>query len=141
MNTNKVLLAALVGGVVYFLLGWVVYGMLLMDTYKSFAGSATGVNKGDTDMVLWAIFVGNVIWALLFAVIFDRWAKISTLQAGAVAGAWMSFLFSLSFNLLSYGTTNIMTFTGVLVDPIVSAVMGAIVGGIIGWVLGYGKNG
>ncbi len=31
METNKILLGGLAGGVAFFLLGWVIYGILLMD--------------------------------------------------------------------------------------------------------------
>ncbi|MBK8193139.1 MAG: hypothetical protein IPK76_07995 [Lewinellaceae bacterium] len=77
MNT-KVLLAAFAGGVTTFLLGWLVYGIALKGFFDSNMGSATGVMRGEEDMQLWAIFAGNVAWALLLALLFSRWAGITT---------------------------------------------------------------
>lgn len=134
MNT-RVLLAALAGGIVAFLSGWIFYVALLGGFFEANAGSATGVMKDPPE--LWAIFIGSLAWALLYAMIFTKWAGISTLKAGAIAGAWISLLISISFDFTSFGSTNMMNFTATIVDPIVGAAMGALIGGTVGWVLGY----
>ncbi|MCB0528131.1 MAG: hypothetical protein KDC61_22140 [Saprospiraceae bacterium] len=139
MNT-KVLLAALAGAVAFFLLGWAFYGVALSEFFASNMGSATGVQRGENDMVFWALFLGNFFWALLIAIIFDRWASISTFRSGAMSGGMICLLMALGIDLIMYGTTNISNLTATLVDPIVSAIMGAISGGLIGWVLGYGRS-
>ena len=139
MNT-KVLLAALAGGVATFLLGWALYGVALKGFFDSNMGSATGVMRGDEDMQIWAIFVGNVAWSLLLALLYSRWAGITTFKAGATAGAWIGLLMALGYDMISFGTTNIGTLAASLVDPIVNAGLGAVGGGVVGWVLGYGKK-
>lgn len=139
MNT-KVLLAAVAGGVVTFLLGWLLYGIALKGFFDSNMGSATGVMRGEEDMQLWAVFVGNVAWSLLLALLYSRWAGITTFSSGAMSGAWISLLMALGIDLIMYGTTNMSTLAATLVDPIVSAVMGAAGGGVVGWVLGYGNK-
>lgn len=139
MNT-KVLLAALAGGIATFFLGWALYGMALKGFFESNVGSATGVMRGDDDMQIWAIFAGNVAWSLLLALLYSRWAGITTFMAGATAGAWIGFLMALGYDLISFGTTNMGTLTAALVDPVVNAVLGAVGGGVVGFVLGYGKR-
>lgn len=42
MNTSKILMAGIVTGIASFLLGWLFYGLLLMSTFESMAGTATG---------------------------------------------------------------------------------------------------
>ena len=137
MNT-KVLLAALAGGVAAFLLGWLVYGILLADTMKSLSVLVEGAEKNPPE--LWAIAVSNILWALFYAMVFTRWAGISTLKAGAMAGLWMSALIALSFDLGLFAMYNMWTMGGVVLDVVVSSVMGAVVGGVVGWVLGTGKG-
>lgn len=139
MNT-KVLLAALVGGVTSFLLGWVFYGLLLADFFAANAGTATGVMKDDTSMGWIPLIVGNLTTGLLFAMIYSRWAGITTFKTGAIGGAWVGLLMGLSYDMVALGTTNIMNTTAALVDPLVWAVMSAISGGMVGWALGYGKK-
>jgi len=139
MNT-KVLLAALAGAVVSFLTGWAIWGIALkgfFDTNTTEAGKE--VARGD-DMVMWAIFVGCLAWSLLMALIFSRWANITTFKTGAIAGAWIGFLVALGMDMFSYGSMNAWNLTAVLVDPILNAVQGALVGGVVGWALGYSNR-
>lgn len=139
MNT-KVLLAALAGAVASFLTGWLIWGIALKSFFEAnTTEAAKDVMRGE-NVVFWAIFVGCLAWSLLLALVFSRWAGISTFKAGAMAGAWMAFLIALGMDMFSYGGMDAYTLTVVLVDPILNAVQGAIVGGVVGWVLGYGRT-
>ncbi|HMR43038.1 MAG TPA: hypothetical protein PKC40_04355 [Saprospiraceae bacterium] len=134
---SKVLVAGIIGGIVAFLLGWLVYGILLMDFMAGQAGSATGVSKEMPDML--PLVLGNLFWGLAYAYIFGTWANIKTFSGGAMGGAIVGGLFAAAFDLIMLGTTNIMTPTGAIVDVIASIVMSAVVGGVIGWWLGRGS--
>lgn len=139
MNT-KVLLAALAGAVVTFLSGWVLYGMALksfFDANTTEAGAA--VMRGES-MVMWAIFVGCLAWSLLLAMLYSRWAGITTFKSGAMAGAWIMFLVALGADFFSYASMNVGTMNTTLVDPFINAVQGALAGGVIGWALGFGNK-
>lgn len=138
MNTNKILLAGLAGGVVFFLLGFLFYGVLLMKFFEANAGSATGVMKDPP--IWWALILGNIFWGLLLAVIFGRWANISTFMTGLKAGAVIGVLAALSWDLTMYATSNFSNLTGTLVDVVVATAMTAITGGVVGLVLGMGKS-
>lgn len=138
---SKVIIAAIIGGIVAFLLGWLLYGILLMDFMASNAGSATGVMKTDpqaSDFIF--VFLGNVGYALLLAYIFDQWANIRTMITGAKAGALIGLLIGLSYDFLNYGMTNLMNMTGVITDILLSAVMGGVTGAVVGWWLGRGAS-
>jgi hypothetical protein len=136
MDAKKRIMATIAGFIAYFLLGFLFYGVLLMDFYASHAGSATGVMRIDDDMVWWSLMAGNVVQAYLLVYIFGNWANITTFGGGLKAGAIIGFIISLGLGLNMYGTTNISDLTSTLVDPIVMAVMFGITGGVIGWVLG-----
>ncbi len=138
MDAKKFALGALVGGVVFFLLGWLLYGLLFMNYFEANVGSATGVNKESMNMI--ALFLGNLAMAALLTIIFLRWAGISTFMGGLKAGALIGLLVVLGFDLTMFGTTNIMTLNGMLMDVVVYTVMSAITGGVIGWLLGMGKK-
>ncbi len=129
-------MATLAGFVVYFMLGFILYGVLLMDFYSSHTGTATGVMRIDADMQWWALIAGNVVQAYLLVYIFGNWANITTFGGGLKAGAIIGFIMSLGISLNMYGTTNISDLTSTLVDPVVMSVMLGITGGVIGWVLG-----
>lgn len=138
MNTNRILVAGVVGGIVYFFLGWIIYGMLLMD-FMSSHGQGASYMRADGDMVWWALLLGNICGGLLLAMIFGRWGSISTWQTGAAAGAVIGLLMGASFDLTMYGTSTLMDMTGTVVDILVYGVMGAVGGAVVAWVLGYKK--
>lgn len=141
MNT-KVLLAALAGGVASFLLGWLVFGILLDPWYRSMmTPEAVAVQRPMEEMLMWAIVLSNLVYGLLLALIYNRWAGISTFKSGAIAGAVIGLLVALSYGLGFYAFMKTWTSPAILfVDPIASGVVGAIVGGVVGWVLGYGPR-
>lgn len=141
MNTNKILLAGLAGGAVYFFLGWLLYGMLLMSFFEAHQGAgAAGATRAETDMVWWAMILGNLAAGMVLAIIFGRWANISTVKTGAAAGAVIAGLVALSYDLMIYSTTTMSDLTGVLADVVVYAIMGAAAGAVVAWVLGYQKK-
>ena len=136
MTAKNRIMATLAGFVVYFMLGFLLYGVLLMDFYSANAGTATGVMRIDDDMQWWALIAGNVMMSYLLVYIFGTWANITTFGGGLKAGAIIGLIMSLGFSLNMYGTTNISNLTSSLVDPIVITVMMGFTGGVIGWVLG-----
>lgn len=136
MDMKKRLLATLAGFVVFFLLGWLLYGMLLMDFFNNNQGTATGVMRTETEMVWWALALGNLMQAYLLVYIFGNWANITTFGGGFKAGLIIGLIIGYGVDLTMYGTTNIMSLTGALVDPLVVGVMMGVSGGVIGVVLG-----
>ena len=136
MTVKSRILATLVGFVVLFLLGWLFYGLLLMDFYESNSGSVENAMRAEEDIVWWALILGNLVQAYFLVYIFGNWAKIKTFGEGAKAGFIIGLIIGFAFNLTMYGTTNLMNMTSMLVDPFVSAIMMAITGGVIGVMLG-----
>lgn len=138
MNTNKFIMGTLAGGITFFLVGFIIYGLALMSFFEAHAGSATGVAKAD--MVWWALILGNMGSAALLSYIFLKWANISSFGSGASAAAIIGFFMSLSHEMINFATTNVMDMTGACAEVIVSVVYFAIGGGVIGAVLGMGKK-
>jgi hypothetical protein len=136
MTAKNRILATLVGFVVLFLLGWLLYGFLLMDFYQANSGSATGVMRAEDEMVWWSLIAGNIMQAYLLVYIFGTWANITTFSEGLKAGLIIGLITGYAYTLIMYGTTNIGNLTSTLVDPFVSAAMLAVAGGVIGWMLG-----
>ncbi|MBK8968059.1 MAG: hypothetical protein IPM36_15615 [Lewinellaceae bacterium] len=139
MTTNKILLAGLIGGVVAFILGFLFYGMILSDFFVSNMGSATGVIRGDDEMQWGPMIIGHLAYGLLFAVIFGRWANISTFVTGAKAGAVIGFLVSLAHAMIQLGSTHLSNMTGTLADVGVGTLLSAGTAGVVGWFLGRGQ--
>ena len=139
MDSKKFLIGGIVGGIAYFLLGWLAYGMLLTDFYAKNAGTATGVAKDPKEMIYWALVLGNFAGGFLMAYVFSK-AKIASAAAGAATGAVLGLLITAMYDFIMYGTANIMNMTGLCADLATSTVLSAIVGAIVGFVMGMGKK-
>lgn len=137
MNLQKLAIGSVAGGVVYFLLGYLCYGVLLKD----FFDSNTNPNfVADMEkMTWWALILGNLFSGALLAYIFGK-ANVSTAGGGASTGFVVGLLVALSFDLIMYGVLHSTTIKAVAADVAVSAVMSAIAGAVVGWVLGMGKK-
>jgi hypothetical protein len=139
MNTNKFLVGGIIGGIANFLLGWLVWGMLLMSFMEQNMGTATGVMKAENEMVWWALIVGNLFLGFLLSYVLNK-SGVAGAGPGATTGAVLGLLLAGGFDFTMFGTSNIMTLNAVLVDIVANIVVAAIVGGIIGWYLGMGKK-
>lgn len=134
MNSQKFVVGGIVGGILYFLLGYVFYGLML----KSFFDS-NGMAVNMDNMVWWAMIVGNVAGGFLLAYIFSK-GGVSTASGGAGTGFVVGLLMSLSFDLVMYGIGKGMSLKGIAADVATAAVMTAIIGAVVGWVLGMSKK-
>lgn len=138
MNTKKFLLGTVVGGVAFFLIGWLLYGILLHDFMSQHGNPAA--SKSMEEMSLVSLFAGNLASAALLTYIFLTWANVSSFGAGTKAAAIVGFLMSVGIDLTMYGTTNMLDLSALCVDIVTSTVMTTLSGGIIGWVLGMGSK-
>ena len=133
MDTKKLLLGTVAGGVTYFILGFLIYGVML-------AGMMQGpCMRAETDMVWWAMIAGNLGYAFLLSYVFLR-AGIGTLGAGLQAGAVVALVVALSVDLMMYATTMVIPdMMGIAVDVGASTVLGAGAGAVIGKLVGGGS--
>ncbi|HNB80954.1 MAG TPA: DUF1761 domain-containing protein [Chitinophagaceae bacterium] len=140
MNTTKILIGALIGAIVNFLAGWLVYGILLKDAMdKAMTVEAKAVSKPEPNLV--GMFVAGFIFCLLFSYIFEQWAKIRSLMGGLVAGGLMGLCISLAFDIQFMSMLNMFTGTGgMIMDVCAGTVMSALTGAGIGWYLGLNRK-
>lgn len=133
---NRVLIGGIIGGITFFLLGFLMYGMAFRDILE--ANTMAGISLGEGEMRWLFLILGNLAFGFLIAYILHKANAIGFASGATVAGI-VGFLVSLGGNLSSYGTTNYYTgMTGVFVDIIIITIMCAIVGGVIGW--WYGRE-
>jgi len=134
------LVAALVGAIVLFVLGWLFFGLLLSSFFEANMSKVlkdcVGLMKNPPDFI--CLFLFNFVWAWLIAIIFDYWAGVRDFMRGAKLGALIMFLIALGVDLQYCAFMNFYpSFTPMIVDVLVIAVMGAITGGVMGLILGF----
>ena len=123
MTAQRLALGTIVGGVVFSVLGYVVYGVLFASFFAANLGSATGVPREPFDFV--SLVLGQMAWAAILTLILG-WASVSSLAQGAKVGALIGLLFFLGFDLTLYASTNMQNLTASLVDPLLGAVLFAV---------------
>ena len=134
MNSQKFVVGGIVGGILYFLLGYVFYGLLLQSFFDS-----NGMAVNMDNIKWWAMIVGNLASGFLLAYILSK-GNVMTAGGGAGTGFIVGLLLSLSFDLIMFGIGKGMELKGIAADVAVSAVMTAIIGAVVGWVLGMSKR-
>jgi hypothetical protein len=137
MNSQKFIVGGIVGGIVYFILGWLIFGMLLKDFMASNASS--GTMRADADIVWWALIVGNLCLGFLLAYVIGK--SGASAGKGAAVGFVLGLLVSLGYDLIMYATSTVMTsLKGVAADVAATVVMSTITGAVVGYVLGMSKK-
>ena len=135
MDIKKLIIGGLTGGIIYFLLGWLVYGNLLAEFMKTHPGTVAGVDRAMEDMNWMYLVIGNLLSGFLIAFIFVK-GNVDSLMNGLVTGVILGLLMSAAFDSIMYATTNIISKKMMLADVLASGAVSGIVGAIVGLVLG-----
>jgi hypothetical protein len=134
---KKFLLAALGGAVTAFLLGWVIYGIMLQGFYEANTVHYEGLVKDPPNLL--AIFLNNICMSILLAYIFI-WSGVASFARGFTMGLLVGVLISLSFDLMILSMFNLYTNTALAVDVIVGTIYTGLVGAVVGGILGSGRK-
>ncbi len=122
MKISNFIAGSIAGAIVYFLLGWLFYGILFTDLYP----------QGGSMLF---IFLGCLSFAALLAYVFTKWANISTWMTGAKGGAAIALFYALSMNFFMYASQE-PNYQNIAIDVVITIISGAITGAAIGIVLG-----
>ena len=136
--TKKLILATLAGSVVQYLLGWLIYGLLLGNFMNSHTTHYEGLMKDmNTGSFMILIFISGLVMSFILSFIFQRWAKFENLLAGLTGGMILGFFIALSYDLSSLAMENLISVSAMIADVIANTVVVGIVGAVIAWVLGF----
>jgi hypothetical protein len=129
---SKVLIGGFLAAVTYFILGFLIYGVLLKDTMATYFSCQRPMEEMNWTFLI----IANLFGGWFLAYVFSR-ANIMTAAAGATMGAIMGLLLSISFDSSIYATsTMINNMTGIMIDVVLSIVMWGIAGSVVGWWMG-----
>ncbi len=128
MTLQRLALGTVVGGLVLFLLGYLVYGVLFASFFATNVGTATGVTREPFNFV--ALLLGQLAFAAILTMIFS-WSAVRSAGQGAKIGALAGLLFFLGIDLTLYATTNVQNLAASLVDALLAALLFAVSGAVI----------
>lgn len=126
MNNKSIFVSTITGTIVYFLLGWLFYGILFTELYP------------ESDSMLF-IFLGCLFYVLIFSLIYACWASISTFKGGAKLGLILGVLNALSMNFFMSSSDGQLDVERFITDLIIAAISSAIMGGVVGLTIGKMK--
>jgi len=134
----KTVYATLAAFVVSFLLGWLVYGVLLMGFYEANTIHYEGLYNSEPNMLY--MIISQLAWCFMIVIVLQLWVGNPTAGRGAGLGLTLSVLMSIGYDFYIMADMNLFNWTVVMVDILMSAVFGAIIGAVAGWVLGAGSK-
>ncbi len=137
MNTKKLLTGAIAGAVVFFLLGWLVYGNLLVSFMKHHTGEKPHLDRKEMKFIF--IIIGNLLQGLFLTYIFLK-ANVNTLINGLITGGVIGLLSGAAIDCIMYGTTYILSKHSMVADIIAATAISAVAGAVIGLVIGEKKT-
>ncbi len=131
MNVKNFIIGGIVGGIVDFLMGWLVYGILLKDTFPKPEGA------GAENMMF--IFLGCMSFGFLISYVFSQGEGISTIAAGIKMAIGIALFMGLcnSFFMNMYKETIDIKLTAI--DIIAGMVLATVVGAAVAMVNGKMK--
>jgi hypothetical protein len=143
MNT-KVIIGGVLGAIVMFLFGYLIYGLLLGTLFPEMFGMEDD-GKMEAMSLVW-IFIGQLGTGLLLAYIFGQWANISTAMGGLMAALTIGLLMAISFDsfMMAFPDAFVegrqMTIPSAAIDVIATTLVTMVGGAAIGWYYGRGKE-
>jgi len=127
MNAKKFIIGGIVGGFVDFLLGWLIYGILLKDTFPT--------EEGATENMLF-IFLGCMSFGFLISYVFAQGESVSKCVPGIKLAAGIALFMGLSINFFQNMTKETIDFQLLAIDVVASMVLASFVGAAVAVTLG-----
>jgi uncharacterized membrane protein len=133
MDAKRFVVGTLVGGVVLYVVGELIFTVAFAAFYAANVGSATGVDRSGE--LVWAVALGSLAYAALVMFAIGNRGGALSIGAGVKVGAIVGFLVWCTADFTLYGITNIANLTRTIVDPLLEIVHGGIGGAVVGFVL------
>jgi hypothetical protein len=130
MNLKNFFVSGLVGGIVDYLLGWLLWGILFKDSFPP---------NDEKNMNMLFIFLGCMTFGFFISYIFTKWTQISNPVSGLKAGAVIAGFLSLFNNFFANSMNLTPDYKMMLTDILLTILCGAAVGAVIAFVNGKMK--
>ncbi|RIV70633.1 hypothetical protein [Flagellimonas aequoris] len=128
MFSKSNLLATLVGTIVMFFLGYLIWGIATADFFEEH--SIINVMKEVPDLGM--IALANLIAVFALSTLYGKWARgHHSLSQGFQFGAWIGVFVGIGMGLLNYGTTEFMDLIGYMAEAVLDIIFYGILGAVI----------
>jgi uncharacterized membrane protein len=138
VDFKRFLAGTIVGGIVLYVVGYLIFSVAFASFYAANTGTATGADR--TTELTWAVVLGSLGYAALICYAMGP-RPASGLSAGFKIGAIVGFLMWVAVDLTYYGILNVSNLTRTIVDPLLELIHGGIGGAVIALVVSKMKPG
>src|SRR6266581_2348000 len=115
MNAKKLVIGGIVGAIIYFLLGWMTYGNLLVSYFNDHPGLTVGFHR--TEPIFTYLIIGNLLQGFLLSYVFVK-GRISTFGSGLRNGGMIGFFTGAARGSIMFAVTTLTSRASVAVDVI-----------------------
>lgn len=135
---KQTILGGLAGGVTFFFLGWILFGILLREFYLGNGNHC--MDRPEEEMVWWALIASNLGWGIFLALIFE-WTNTSGWMEGLKKGGIIGGIIAVSIDLGFYSMTTMYIGKRLIVgDILANIIFSAIGGAIIALIMGMNQK-
>jgi hypothetical protein len=134
----KILLATLLGTLVYFLFGWLVFEGMIGRYMADNTTKLDGFRKDEASSSMLMLLISCASYALLLTLFFGHWSTVHTFKEGAWKGAMIGMLIAVMTNSYWYSSTYFFnSLKPLVVDVMAAGLTVGLMGGAIAAFLGY----
>ncbi len=138
MDAKRFVTGTVVGAIVLYAGGYLIWDVAFASFFAANRGSATGVPRES--QIIWAMAVGNLAYGALVTWIMLGRGGTTSVGGGAALGAITGLLMWLAVDFILYGATNLSNLTGAIADPLLEIVHGGVGGAAIAAVAGKASS-
>ena len=129
MNTKNLLLGTLLGGVSFFFLGWLIFGILLSPIMEA---NCSNIARPMEEMLFGPLIVSNLLWGLLISISM-AWTQKTGALAGLKTASLLGLIITSAMDLSLYSmTTYFNNLNAVVFDVFGNVLLYAITGTLLG---------
>jgi len=129
MDMKRVAVGTIVGGIVLYIVGYLIFDVAVADFYAANRGSATGAFRDAP--IVWAVVLADFALALLVTLCIAGRAASQTIGGGFITGGVIGFLAWFHADFTSYGYLNVWNMPIPIVDPLLEIIHEGVAGAVI----------
>lgn len=131
---KKVAIGTGVGFVTLFILGYLVYEVLMKGSMAEMQAAAGACMSTEPQFAY--IILATLVQSLLISMVLYKF-NVASFQGGLINTAWVFLLIGLWYDIWFHAAMPWFTTNMAIMDVVMNTIQSAIAGGVIGWV--YGK--
>lgn len=129
MFSKQNLLATLAAAVTMFVLGYVIWGMVLPGILEDNM-MGPDMMKDPPDFIF--LIISHLIGSFALSTIYGKWARgYHSAGGGLEYGIWIGIFAGISYALLWYATATMMDLSGHIIDGVATLIFFALIGAVI----------